>query len=195
MQRRQFAFALCLLPSAGLAQSKIDAWPARSVRVVCPFAAGGSQDALARRMATKLSEFLGQQFIVDNRGGAGGTISYDNVAKSAPDGYTLLLGGLSSHALVEHLYSNLTFNPGTDLEVAAWVGTQPALLCCHPDHSHATIAGLGAASIGTSPTLALEVFKQKARISLTLISYRGLAAAAADVVAGHVPWSSPPSIR
>jgi tripartite-type tricarboxylate transporter receptor subunit TctC len=120
--------------------------------------------------------------------------------RSAPDGYTLLLGGLSSHALVEHLYSNLTFNPGTDLEVAAWIGTQPALLCCHPDDPHGTIAGLvaaattnpgkiayGAAGIGTSPTLAMEVFKQKAGINLTLISYRGSAAAAADVVAGHVP--------
>jgi len=181
-------------------QAQDDDWPKRTVRIVCPFTAGGSQDNIARRLGAKLGEYLGHSFVIDNRTGAGGAIAADNVAKSPPDGYSVLLGGISSHALVPNLHAKLPYNPFTDFETAAWIGTQPNLLCCHPAFAHDTLAKLiaaaraepgkyqyGGSGVGTSPTLAMELFKQRTGAELTLVSYRGAAASAADVLAGHIP--------
>jgi tripartite-type tricarboxylate transporter receptor subunit TctC len=200
MKRRHFTAALGVLPLAGTALAQGDDWPQRTVRIVCPFTPGGSQDNIARRLGAKLQDYLGQSFVIDNRTGAGGSIAADNVAKSAPDGYSVLLGGIASHAVAPNLYAKLPYNPFTDFETAAWIGTQPNLLCCHPSFPHDTVAKLlaaakkepgkyqyGGSGIGTSPTLAMELFKQKTGADLTLISYRGASASAADVLAGHVP--------
>ena len=205
MRRRQFAAALGALPLAGQAVAppawaEGDDWPTRTVRVVCPFTAGGSQDNIARRLGAKLGEYLGQSFVIDNRSGAGGSIAADNVAKSAPDGYSLLLGGIASHALAPNLYAKLPYNPFTDLETVVWIGTQPNLLCCHPDFAHDTVPKLvaaakaepgkyqyGSSGVGTSPSLTMELLKQKTGADLTFISYRGASSAAADVLAGHLP--------
>ncbi len=205
MRRRQFAAGLGMLPLApapfaATAFAQGDDWPARNVRIVCPFTPGGSQDNIARRLGAKLGEYLGQSFVIDNRTGAGGSIAADNVAKSAPDGYSVLLGGIASHALAPNLYARLPYNPFTDLETVAWIGTQPNLMCCHPSFPHDTVAKLvaaakaepgklqyGSSGVGTSPSLTMELFKQKTGTDLTFISYRGAAAAAADVLAGHVP--------
>ena len=112
----------------------------------------------------------------------------------------MLLGGIASHAVAPHLYAKLPYNPFTDLETVAWIGTQPNLLCCHPSFPHDTIPKLvaaakkepgkyqyGSSGVGTSPSLTMELFKQKTGIDLTFISYRGASAAASDVLAGHVP--------
>lgn len=200
MKRRQFTAALGVLPLTGTALAQGDDWPQRTVRIVCPFTPGGSQDNIARRLGAKLQDYLGQSFVIDNRTGAGGSIAADNVAKSAPDGYSVLLGGIASHAVAPNLYAKLPYNPFTDFETAAWIGTQPNLLCCHPSFPHDTVAKLlaaakkepgkyqyGGSGVGTSPTLAMELFKQKTGADLTLISYRGASASAADVLAGHVP--------
>ena len=205
MRRRQFAAGLGMLPLASVplastAFAQGDDWPARNVRIVCPFTPGGSQDNIARRLGAKLGEYLGQSFVIDNRTGAGGSIAADNVAKSPPDGYSVLLGGIASHALAPNLYARLPYNPFTDLETVAWIGTQPNLMCCHPSFPHDTVAKLvaaakaepgklqyGSSGVGTSPSLTMELFKQKTGTDLTFISYRGAAAAAADVLAGHVP--------
>ena len=200
MKRRQFTAVLGVLPLAGPAFAQAEDWPQRTVRIVCPFTPGGSQDNIARRLGAKLQDYLGQSFVIDNRTGAGGSIAADNVAKSAPDGYSVLLGGIASHAVAPNLYAKLPYNPFTDFETAAWIGTQPNLLCCHPSFPHDTVAKLltaakkepgkyqyGGSGIGTSPTLAMELFKQKTGADLTLISYRGASASAADVLAGHVP--------
>lgn len=200
MRRRHFTVALGVLPLAGTAFAQGDDWPQRTVRIVCPFTPGGSQDNIARRLGAKLQDYLGQSFVIDNRTGAGGSIAADNVAKSAPDGYSVLLGGIASHAVAPNLYAKLPYNPFTDFETAAWIGTQPNLLCCHPSFPHDTVAKLlaaakkepgkyqyGGSGVGTSPTLAMELFKQKTGADLTLISYRGASASAADVLAGHVP--------
>ncbi|WP_428546136.1 Bug family tripartite tricarboxylate transporter substrate binding protein [Reyranella sp.] len=213
MRRRRFAAGLSMLPLASTAFASTafaqgDDWPTRNVRIVCPFTAGGSQDNIARRLGAKLGEFLGQSFVIDNRTGAGGSIAADNVAKSPPDGYSVLLGGIASHALAPNLYARLPYNPFTDFETAAWIGTQPNLLCCHPSFPHDTVAKLiaatkaepgkyqyGGSGLGTSPTLAMELFKQKTGTDLTLVSYRGAAAAAADVLAGHVPMCIATSIH
>ncbi len=205
MKRRHFALGLSTLPFAervlmrpALAQG--DDWPTRTVRIVCPFTPGGSQDNIARRLAAKLTDYLGQSFVVENRTGAGGSIAADNVAKSAPDGYTMLLGNIGSHALVPHLYAKPAYNAFTDLETVVWIGTQPNLLCCNPSFPYDTIPKLiaaakakpgtisyGSSGLGTSPSLTMELFKQKTGVDMTFISYRGAAAAAADVLAGHVP--------
>ena len=102
--------------------------------------------------------------------------------------------------MAPHLYAKLTYNPFTDLETVAWIGTQPNLLCCHPSFPHDTIPKLvaaakkepgkyqyGSSGVGTSPSLTMELFKQKTGVDLTFISYRGASAAASDVLAGHVP--------
>lgn len=205
MRRRQFAAALGILPLAGRALAppawaEADDWPVRAVRIVCPFTPGGSQDNIARRLGAKLGDYLGQTFVIDNRSGAGGSIAADNVAKSAPDGYSMLLGGIASHALAPNLYAKLPYNPFSDLETVVWIGTQPNLLCCHPGFPHDTVAKLvaaakaepgkyqyGSSGVGTSPSLTMELLKQKTGADLTFISYRGASAAAADVLAGHVP--------
>ena len=200
MKRRQFTAALGVLPLAGTAFAQGDDWPQRTVRIVCPFTPGGSQDNIARRLGAKLTDYLGQSFVIENRTGAGGSIAADNVAKAAPDGYSVLLGNIGSHALVPHLYAKPTYNAATDLETVVWIGTQPNLLCCHPSFPHDTIPKLiaaakkepgkysyGSSGLGTSPSLTMELFKQKTGTDLTFISYRGAAAAAADVLAGHVP--------
>ena len=202
MKRRQFTATLGVLPLAGTALAQGDDWPQRTVRIVCPFTPGGSQDNIARRLGAKLQDYLGQSFVIDNRTGAGGSIAADNVAKSTPDGYSVLLGNIGSHALVPHLYAHPPYNPLTDLETAAWIGTQPNILVCHPSFPHNTVPKLiaaakkepgkysyGGSGIGTSPTLAMELFKQKTGIDIMLIAYRGASASAADVLAGHLPMS------
>lgn len=200
MKRRQFTAALGVLPLAGPVFAQGDDWPQRTVRIVCPFTPGGSQDNIARRLGAKLQDYLGQSFVIDNRSGAGGSIAADNVAKSPPDGYSMLLGGIASHAVAPNLYAKLPYNPFTDLETVAWIGTQPNMLCCHPSFSHDTVPKLvaaakaepgkyqyGSSGVGASPSLTMELLKQKTGADLTLISYRGASAAVADVLAGHVP--------
>src|SRR6185369_4371179 len=107
---------------------------------------GGSQDNIARRLGAKLQDYLGQTFVIDNRSGASGSIAADNVAKSPPDGYSVLLGNIGSHSLVPHLYAHPPYNALTDLETAAWIGTQPNLLVCHPSFPHNTVPKLIAAA-------------------------------------------------
>ena len=205
MKRRQFSLALAASPLASLgwasrASAQGDDWPNRSVRIVCPFTPGGSQDNIARRLTAKLGETFGQSFVVENRTRASDSIAADNVAKSPPDGYSVLLGNIASHALVPHLYARPAYNAVTDLETVAWIGTQPNLLCCHPSFPHDTLPKLiaaakadpgkisfGSSGVGTSPTLTMTLFKQKTGADITFISYRGAAAAASDVLAGHVP--------
>jgi len=200
MRRRHFSAGLAALPFAPAALAQGDDWPNRNVRIVCPFTPGGSQDNISRRLAVKLSEYLGQTFVVENRTGAGGSIAADNVAKSAPDGYSVLLGNIGSYALVPYLYAKPSYDALTDLETAAWIGTQPNLLCCNPSFPHDTLPKLiaaakaepgkyqyGSSGLGTSPSLTMELFKQKTGVNVTFVSYRGAAAAAADVLAGHIP--------
>ncbi|HSI02790.1 MAG TPA: tripartite tricarboxylate transporter substrate-binding protein [Reyranella sp.] len=202
MKRRVALGALAALPFAERVQAQGAEWPTRTVRIVCPFTPGGSQDNIARRLSAKLGDQFGQTFVIDNRTGAGGSIAADNVAKSPADGYSVLLGNIGSHALVPHLYAKPTYDPFKDFETAAWIGTQPNLLVCHPSFPHDTLPKLiaaaraapgkysyGGSGIGTSPTLAMEILKQKTGIDVQLVAYRGASAAAADVVAGHLPMS------
>jgi tripartite-type tricarboxylate transporter receptor subunit TctC len=202
MRRRSFLGASAALPFAERALAQGDNWPSKAVRIVCPFTPGGSQDNVARRLSVKLGEQFGQSFLIDNRTGAGGSIAADNVAKSPADGYSVLLGNIGSHALVPHLLAKPPYDPLTDFETAAWIGSQPNLLVCNPSFPHDTLPKLiaaakaepgkysyGGSGIGTSPTLAMELLKQRTAIDIVLVAYRGASAAAADVIAGHLPMS------
>src|SRR5258708_5318166 len=189
MKRRSFtsSFGAALLAAPAFAPRAFaqgEDWPTHTVRIVCPFTPGGSQDNIARRLGAKMSEYLGQSFVVDNRTGAGGSIAADNVAKSPPYGYSVLLGNIGSHALVPHLYAKPAYNPFTDFESVVWIGTQPNLLCCHPGFAHDTVPKLIAAAkaepgkyqyggpgIGTAPTLAIELLNHKTGAHHTPLSY------------------------
>ncbi len=198
--KRRSLLAAAMFPFAERVLAQTTDWPTRTVRLVCPFTPGGSQDAIARRLGAKLTEQFGQAFVVDNRAGAGGTIAADNVAKSSPDGYSVLLGSIGSHALIPHLYAKPPFDAFKDLETACWIGTQPNLLVCRPDFPHDTPQKLiaaakaepgkysyGASGVGSSPTLTMELLKQKTGADLTFVSYRGVSLADNDVLAGHLP--------
>ena len=171
------------------------------MRIVCPFTPGGSQDRSRGGSASSSREQFGQSFVVDNRSGAGGSIAADNVAKSPPDGYSVLLGNIGSHALVPHLYAKPPYNAFTDLETACWIGTQPNLLCLpsrlparHAAEADRRRQGRARQVFRTARRASaprrrstMELFKQKTGVDLTFISYRGASAAAADVLAGHMP--------
>ena len=171
------------------------------MRIVCPFTPGGSQDNIARRLGAKLSDYFGQSFVIDNRTGAGGSIAADNVAKSPPDGYSVLLGNIGSHAAGAASLRQAALQCLHRPRDGGWIGTQPNLLCCHPELPARHVAKLIAAAkaepgkypvrlaraSAPRPSLTMELFKQKTGADLTFISYRGASAAAADVLAGHVP--------
>lgn len=190
--------AAVALPSAALAQAN---WPTKPVRIVVPFAPGGTTDILARVLAPELSKAFGQQFIVDNRGGAGGNIGADHVAKSAGDGYTLLMGTVGTHGINKALYTNLSYDPQKDFAPITLVAGVPNIMVMNaarakelgintvPDfirYAKANPGKLNMASSGngTSIHLAGELFKTKTGIFMTHIPYRGSGPAVRDLIGG-----------
>lgn len=189
-------FGVIALAAAAQAQS----YPTRPIHIVVPFPAGGSNDIIARIIAQRLSENLGQQVIVENRGGAGGNVGAEAVAAAAPDGATLLLtapGPITANAA---LYRNLRFDPAKDFAPGALIATVPIVLIVHPSLSVKSVADLIAlalakpgtinfASSGSGSTnhLAGELLKHMAGINIVHVPYRGAAPAMNDLVAGHVP--------
>src|SRR5262245_40769819 len=187
----QFAFAL----EAG-AQS----YPERVVKIVNPFPPGGSVDITARILATKLTENLGHQFIVENRGGAGGNTGADSVAKSDPDGYTLLFTAPGPLAVNQTLYSKgLPFDPEKDFAPVALFARTPIVLMVNPSVPAKDVKELiayakanpgkinfGSAGNGSTPHLSGELMKSMAKVEMTHVPYRGTGPAMSDLVAGHI---------
>ncbi len=189
-----FAAAVSMLPTAALAQ----AWPAKPIRLVVPFPAGGGTDAFARPLAAQLSQQLGQQFIIDNRGGAGGTIGADVAAKSAPDGYTFLVGAVH-HTIAVSVYAKLPYDLDRDLVPVTMVALVPNVVVVHPslqaktlrelvDHAKANPDKLNYASAGngTSHHLAGELFKIATGTRINHVPYKGAGPAMQDLVGGQV---------
>jgi tripartite-type tricarboxylate transporter receptor subunit TctC len=203
------AFAL-LLPVVALAQP----WPNKPVRLVVPFPAGGGTDAFARPLAAALSQQLGQNFYIDNRGGAGGTIGAENVAKSPPDGYTFLVGAVH-HTIAVSVYSKLPYDLQKDLMPVTLVSIVPSVIVLHPKwaqigsvkeliaYAKANPDKLNYASAGngTSHHLAPEMFKTMTGIQMNHVPYKGAGPAMQDLLAGQVDLmfdgmgSSGPQIR
>jgi tripartite-type tricarboxylate transporter receptor subunit TctC len=189
------------LPFIGRASAQTQ-WPTRVVKVVVPFAAGGTTDILGRLMAQKLSEEYGQQFIVENKAGAGGNIGADSVAKSDPDGYTFVIGTPGPHVINQYIYKNQPFDGAKDLSSVIVIARVPNLISINPEVKAKTLAEfialakanpgkLSYASPGNGSTghVATELLKSMAGIDLVHVPYRGSAPALTDVIGGRVEFS------
>jgi len=183
---------------AGAGELAAQSWPTKSVRMIIPFPAGGSADTLARLLGQKLTERLGQPFVADNKPGAGGNIGTDLAAKSAPDGYTFLMG-VSSIAIAPSLYANLSWDPVKDFTPVALIASTANILVVHPDVPAKNVQELIAlakskpgqlnyASGGNGATnhLAGELFKRMTTTDIVHIPYRGNPLAVIDVLNGQV---------
>ena len=197
--RIPLAVACALLAASATAQS----YPARSIRLVVPSAPGGGTDIVGRSLAAKMSEYLGQQMVVDNRAGAGTTIGIDMVAKAAPDGYTLLVSP-STLALNTWMYTKLPYDALRDLAPITQIASVPNVLVVHPSLPARTVSELvalakkqpgainvGSAGIGTSPHLSLELFKYLAKVEMTHIAYKGSGSATIAHLSGEISAQFP----
>ena len=173
-------------------------YPQRPIRLIVGFTPGGSTDLVGRLIAAKLAERLGQQVVVDNRAGASGIIAAEIVAKSQPDGYTLLISG-SSISIVGSLYAQSKFDVQRDLEPLALVATTPYVMVAHPSIGVKTVAELiayakarsgkisfGASTPGTVQHLSGEMFKRLAGIDMVFIPYKGTGAMLPDILCGRL---------
>jgi tripartite-type tricarboxylate transporter receptor subunit TctC len=187
--------AALLLVLAGTAGAQ--SWPAKPVRMIVPFPPGGGIDGVARLLSPKLSEQLGQQVIIDNRTGAGGTLGTELVAKAAPDGYTLL-ATFASHAMNAALYQNLAFDTVADLAPITLIATVPNLLVVNPALPVKTVTDLIAlakkrpgeilyASVGsgTPAHLSAELFNLMAGVKMTHVPYKGAAPSIVALISGE----------
>ena len=176
-----------------------DSWPSKTVRIVVPFPPGGINDVLARIVAQKLSVNLGQSVVVDNRAGASGLVGSGVVAKSAPDGYTLVCGSTTTVPVAPALYHNMTFDPVHDLQPITRIAVVPSLVVVHPSLPITSIRELialaraqpgkltyGSGGAGSIQHLATELFKQRAGIDIVHVPYKGGAPAMTDLVGGQL---------
>ena len=176
-------------------------WPERPVRIVAPFAPGGSADTLGRMVADRLSVRFKQNFVVDNRAGAGGTVGSELVAKSAPDGYTLLVSGIASHAIGPAM-SRVPFDPVESFTHIALFGGPPIVVVVNPTLeakslpefvtlSRSTPQGIsyGSPGSGTNGHLVAELFRVRSGANLIHVPYKGAALAMVDLAGGHIPAS------
>ncbi|TAJ89771.1 tripartite tricarboxylate transporter substrate binding protein [Reyranella sp.] len=174
-------------------------YPNKAVRYINPFPAGGATDTLSRLFCAKLSELSGQQWIVENRGGSGGNVGMEALMQSPPDGYTLGLGGIASHAISPTLYAKLPFNAKTDFTFVSRIWQLPNMLVVNLDIPAKTVAELiaflkknpgkysyGSAGNGTTLHLSGELFKMMAGVDILHVPYRGAAPAMQDLLAGQI---------
>lgn len=173
-------------------------YPTKPAKIVVPFPAGGATDIIARLIAQKLTEALGQSFIVDNKPGAGGNIGAALVAQSAPDGYTFLMGSPGTHAVNAHLYDKPGYDGIKDFDPVSLVVKAPNLLVVHPSFPARTMAELidyarknpglnyGHTSNGGTKHLAGELLRLKAGIDIVPVAYKGSAPMMTDLIGGHL---------
>src|SRR5688500_3647714 len=186
---------LCAFSVQAWAQS----YPSKPVRVIIPYPPGGGNDTLGRLFAAKLGDRLGQPFIVENRPGAGTMIGTEAAAKSPPDGYTLLLSSIATHALSPNLYSRVPYDPIKDFAPITLLGIAPTVLVINPDVSAKSLQELvslakskpgqlayASGGNGTPPHINAEVFKSVAGVDLLHVAYKGGGPALTDLIAGRV---------
>jgi len=190
--------AALLLFAAAAAHSQ--PYPNKPARLLVGFAPGGGVDVTARIVAAKLTELWGQQLVVDNRAGAGGTIATDIAAKAAPDGYSLLFCGIWSHGVAPSLYKQLPYDHYRDFAPVSMIGTTPNVLVVNPtvpvksvsefiaytkaNNGKIAIAHPGA---GSSPHMTLELFRLTTGVNVVPVPYKGGAPALVDLLGGHIP--------
>jgi tripartite-type tricarboxylate transporter receptor subunit TctC len=198
---KRFRFAAlalaAILPSLAAAQPQ--PWPSHTVKMLVGFAPGGGTDVVARLIAQKLQESLGQPFVVENRPGATGTIAADVVAKSAPDGYTILMGHVNSNAIAPNLFKSLPYDAVADFQPVTYVGYVPNILAVNPNVPVKNVAELIAAAkaepnkfsyassgVGSTQHLAGEMFQLLTGTKLVHIPYKGSGQAITDLLSGQV---------
>ncbi len=190
---------LGLLLAAAAPWAAAQAWPTKPVTIVVPFPAGGGTDAFARPLFAQMTKNLGKQFVIDNKGGAGGTVGASLAAKAAPDGYTFFMGAVH-HAIAPSMYPKLDYNIETDFIPVGLISSVPQVIVVNPQKVAANdLPGLlefirknpgklnyGSAGNGTSHHLAGELFKLQTKTFITHIPYRGAGPALQDLIAGQV---------
>jgi tripartite-type tricarboxylate transporter receptor subunit TctC len=189
------AFALFLAPGVAVAQ----AYPSKPVHYVVPYPVGGSPDMTGRLLAEHLSRMWGQQVVVDNRAGAGGTLGATVAAKAAPDGYTLFQCNIASNAIASSLYEKLQYDPRRDFAPITRIGTTPNGIIVHPSLPTASVAefiayakanpgklSYGTSGVGSSGHLAMELLKTLTRIDVVHVAYKGAAPALVDLLGGQI---------
>lgn len=197
MRRRALIAAPLALAAPALAQPR---WPDRPLRLVVPFPAGGPTDIVARPFAQRLGEVLGQPVVVDNRGGAGGNVGAEAVARAAPDGNAMLLATVGVLAINPALYPRLPYNAATDLQALAVIAAAPIAVVANPGAGIRTVAELlaqaraqpgqltyGSAGNGSPGHLAGAIFNRLTGAALTHVAYRGSAPATQDLIGGQIP--------
>jgi tripartite-type tricarboxylate transporter receptor subunit TctC len=198
-RRRALAVSLATpMLASGIARASTD-WPNKPVRYLNPFPAGGTTDVLSRICCQELSELTGQQFIVENKAGAGGNVGADQLAKSTPDGYTLGLLSIAPHAIAPTLYGRLPFNADKDFTPIAMFWAVPNILVVKNDLPARSVPELialikanpgkyffGSGGSGTSPHICGEMFKLRAELNMQHVPYRGGAPAMQDMLAGQL---------
>jgi tripartite-type tricarboxylate transporter receptor subunit TctC len=180
-------------------------YPTRPITLVVPFPPGGSTTIVARIVTERMADAIGQQFVVDNRGGAGGTLGTRQVAKSAPDGYTIALGYSGTLAIAPSLFPNLGYDVRADFAPIGRIGVAPSAVVVHPSFPAHSVAQLiayakanpgkvnyGSAGIGTVGHVAGEYFAIESGIKLVHIPYKGTGPAITDLLGGHIPLSFSP---
>src|SRR5215212_11340572 len=175
-----------------------DKWPSKPIVYIVPFPAGGTTDILARLIGQKLGLVLGTTIVVDNKGGAGGSVGSEMASRAAPDGYTLLGGTISSHAINVSLYPKIGYDPIKSFEPITLIGTNPTVLVVNQASPYKTLADViaagkakkpltgASAGSGTSQHLSLELLKARAGIDITHIPYKGSGPAIQDLMGGQV---------
>jgi len=197
--------AAVLLDLAGAWQARAQDFPSRPITLVIPFAPGGSTSIVGRVIADKMSQLLGQGIVVDNRPGAGGTVGTKAVAKSEPDGYTILLGYTGTLAIGPSLYKDAGYDPRKSFAPIGLIGNAPSVLAVHPSFPANSVAELiayaranpgkvnfGSAGVGSVNHITGEYFARSAGITLVHIPYKGTGPALTDLLGGHIPMALAP---
>jgi tripartite-type tricarboxylate transporter receptor subunit TctC len=197
------AWVAALLPAALLPAARgpaaAETYPARPITLVVPFAPGGSASTVARSVADKMSETLGQQIVIDNRGGAGGTLATRAVAKGAPDGYTILVVTSATVGTSPSLLHNLGYDPRKDLDPIGLIAATPNVIVVHPSFPARSLAELikigketatpipyGSPGTGTLNHLTVELLAYRTGMKLSHVPYKGAAPALNDLLGGHI---------
>jgi len=187
-----------LIPTAALSQS----YPSKPVRMIAPYPPGGSSDVLARIVAQKLTDVLGRQVVIENRPGAAGNLGHEIAAKTAPDGYTLLLTSAAALVTNQFLYKRLNFDPHKDFAPISLVATAAPVLVVHPSVPARTVRefiavakskpgrlNFGSGGVGTTAHITGEVFQAATGVKMVHVPYKGGVLAVADLVAGQIDLS------
>jgi tripartite-type tricarboxylate transporter receptor subunit TctC len=199
VKRPILALVLAACALAAASGPSLGQYPVKPVRIVVPYPPGGTTDILARLVAGRLTDRLGQSFIVENRPGAAGAIGSQAVAKSAPDGYTLVMGTVSSHGINSALYKSLPYDPVKDFAPVTNVASTPNVITVNPDLPVKTLGELltlarekpgklnfGSTSQGGSPHMSAELLKMLTRVDMVHVPYKGAGPMLADLIGGQV---------